>query len=315
MPGKTMDDHIRIFLCYRDKDAETAKNVWLAMKESTGLNFGNVWYSDGEPVGNFHNDIHRMVSGAEYAVLFISKGFTAGFLKDDGRINEGCTTAFEMIEIERRRQAGTLKVCSINIDNYCLDDAELAKIHNLFKKAGILKNDSISAYKALNRNEYSRRQTTPKVFVENRLRSLALFKNTSFIPPIQNNSYYSSNRLIGSGSTAGTNNAVTGDSSKGLIQKPKRVADYSKVAVGTDYIWFNENSFEDPLLLHAVHVVMETGYVSNTDIQKRLRVGKSRAEELIKLMEQKGMISTQDRTGQRKVLVDKDGFSMLLREK
>ncbi len=60
---------------------------------------------------------------------------------------------------------------------------------------------------------------------------------------------------------------------------------------------------------------METGYVSNTDIQKRLRVGKSRAEELIKLMEQKGMISTQDRTGQRKVLVDKDGFSMLLREK
>ena len=77
----------RIMLCYRNAGAEIAKNFKAFLTESKNY-YGYVWYSDQENIGHFLNDIPQIFAHTKYAILFLTKGFTDGFVVD-GKINLG----------------------------------------------------------------------------------------------------------------------------------------------------------------------------------------------------------------------------------
>lgn len=60
---------------------------------------------------------------------------------------------------------------------------------------------------------------------------------------------------------------------------------------------------EDELFLDAAKLVIETGKASSSLIQRRLRVGYSRAARLLDMLEEQGVVSTQDGSRPRDVLV------------
>jgi S-DNA-T family DNA segregation ATPase FtsK/SpoIIIE len=68
---------------------------------------------------------------------------------------------------------------------------------------------------------------------------------------------------------------------------------------------FGEGKQEDELLGEAVRVVLEHGQASTSMIQRRLRVGYSRASRLIDMMEQKGYISGFNGSKPRDVIIKK----------
>lgn len=169
-----IDEHknsaCRIFFCYRESGAETAKILKQWMKDNSEWQFGRVWYSDDENIGNFTKDIEPKLRTAEYVVIFLTPDFTQGFLKPDGGTNlegytdgagkyhGGCVTVQEIIELERQRQLrDNLTVICVNINGYNIDDDELIVLERVFKNEGILKEDSIKYYKNLNHNDYYRR--------------------------------------------------------------------------------------------------------------------------------------------------------------
>ena len=115
MISKNFDGSCHIFLCYRAGGAETAKQFKNSLSGNSD-NYGYVWYSDQESVGNYDQDIPVLIPSAEFAVLFISSDFTAGFLKDGKNNYSGCVTVKEIVQIEKCRQAGKLSVAAVNID-------------------------------------------------------------------------------------------------------------------------------------------------------------------------------------------------------
>ena len=71
-------------------------------------------------------------------------------------------------------------------------------------------------------------------------------------------------------------------------------------------------TFDDDLLEEAVETVMSTGIASASGLQRRLRVGFSRASRLIDMMEQLGIVGPADGARPREILVDEDGAEELL---
>jgi len=71
----------------------------------------------------------------------------------------------------------------------------------------------------------------------------------------------------------------------------------------------NENSDEesDPLYDEAVSFVIETGKVSVSSVQRKLRVGYNRAARLVEQMETSGIVSAPGHNGAREVLVPNNG--------
>ena len=159
----------RIFFCYREDGAETAKILKQWMKNDAEWQYGRVWYSDDENIGNFTRDIGPKLRTAEIVVIFLTPEFTRGFLKPDGTTNfdgytdgenrfGGCVTVREIIEIERQRQMRpNLTVLSININGYSLGDEELSVLERVFKNSGICTDESVMFFKNLNHNDYYRR--------------------------------------------------------------------------------------------------------------------------------------------------------------
>lgn len=162
-----------IFLCYRSAGAEVAKNFKKALSNIKDRSFGYVWYSDQENIGNFVFDIPDLIASARYAILFFSRHFTEGFLLDgknnygdDSRGNAGCVTVREIVEIERRRQAGTLTVIGVHVDGYLLQPHDVTTLKQVFENEGILTNTSLAAYTELNVNAYYSRTTDVDTFAE-----------------------------------------------------------------------------------------------------------------------------------------------------
>ncbi len=73
-------------------------------------------------------------------------------------------------------------------------------------------------------------------------------------------------------------------------------------------------TFDDDLLEEAVETVLATGIASASGLQRRLRVGFSRASRLIDMMEQLGIVGPADGSRPREILVDEDGAQELLDE-
>jgi S-DNA-T family DNA segregation ATPase FtsK/SpoIIIE len=74
----------------------------------------------------------------------------------------------------------------------------------------------------------------------------------------------------------------------------------------------NSTLYDDDLLDNAVETVMSTGIASASGLQRRLRVGFSRASRLIDMMEQIGIVGPADGSKPREILVDEDGAQELL---
>lgn len=72
------------------------------------------------------------------------------------------------------------------------------------------------------------------------------------------------------------------------------------------------SNFDDDLLAEAVDTVMQTGIASASGLQRRLRVGFSRAGRLIDMMEQLGIVGPADGSRPREILVDEDGAAEIL---
>ena len=68
----------------------------------------------------------------------------------------------------------------------------------------------------------------------------------------------------------------------------------------------NSAAFDDDLLEDAVDTVMSTGIASASGLQRRLRVGFSRASRLIDMMEMIGIVGPADGSKPREILVDED---------
>jgi S-DNA-T family DNA segregation ATPase FtsK/SpoIIIE len=60
---------------------------------------------------------------------------------------------------------------------------------------------------------------------------------------------------------------------------------------------------EDDLFMDAAKLVVETGKASSSLIQRRLRVGYSRAARLLDMLEEHGVVSPQDGSRPRDVLI------------
>ena len=60
---------------------------------------------------------------------------------------------------------------------------------------------------------------------------------------------------------------------------------------------------EDPLLEEAIHLVAEMGTASTSMLQRRLRLGYTRAGRLIDMLERRGVISGYEGSKPRQVLV------------
>ena len=73
-------------------------------------------------------------------------------------------------------------------------------------------------------------------------------------------------------------------------------------------------TFDDDLLEEAVETVLATGIASASGLQRRLRVGFSRASRLIDMMEQLGIVGPADGSRPRDLLVDEEGAQELLDE-
>lgn len=76
---------------------------------------------------------------------------------------------------------------------------------------------------------------------------------------------------------------------------------------------FESTTFDDDLLEDAIDSVMSTGIASASGLQRRLRVGFSRASRLIDMMELIGIVGAADGSKPREILVDEEEAEELLR--
>ena len=63
--------------------------------------------------------------------------------------------------------------------------------------------------------------------------------------------------------------------------------------------------------MEAIDIVIETGQVSTSFIQRRFKVGYARAGRIIDQMEERGIISGYQESKPRKVLITKEGWIQL----
>ena len=73
----------------------------------------------------------------------------------------------------------------------------------------------------------------------------------------------------------------------------------------------NKTGFEDELLPKAMEIALEKGQISTSNIQRRLRLGYSRAGRIIDEMEERGFISGPDGSRPRTVLISFEDFHAL----
>ena len=75
-----------------------------------------------------------------------------------------------------------------------------------------------------------------------------------------------------------------------------------------------EGDFSDPLLEEAVSLVLSTGMASASGLQRRLRVGFTRASRLVDMMESLGIVGPSDGAKPRDILMDEEEAASLLEQ-
>ncbi|MDR0764329.1 MAG: DNA translocase FtsK [Synergistaceae bacterium] len=73
-----------------------------------------------------------------------------------------------------------------------------------------------------------------------------------------------------------------------------------------------ESNYDDPLFGEAVKVVMSSGMASASGLQRRLRVGFTRAGRIVDMMESAGIIGPADGARPRDILVNEDGADEII---
>lgn len=168
-----MSKKCNIFLCYRNDGAQFAKNFKLYADEISldakdERNFGKIWYSDFEVEGNFLDDksLKQLIYSAKYFIVFLTKNFTNGFIKNGDEINEECATAKEIYYAELARKNRNLKMIFININQATFEKSDIDNLRVLFEQKGILSGNVINNYISYNRNFFNSRQQTDKEFFD-----------------------------------------------------------------------------------------------------------------------------------------------------
>ena len=64
---------------------------------------------------------------------------------------------------------------------------------------------------------------------------------------------------------------------------------------------------DDEILEQAIEVIRQTKRASTSSLQRRLRIGYTRAARVMDLLEERGMIGPPDGAGPREILIDLDG--------
>ena len=68
-----------------------------------------------------------------------------------------------------------------------------------------------------------------------------------------------------------------------------------------------EDGGDDEMIEHALEVIRQTKRASTSSLQRRLRIGYTRAARIMDLLEERGVIGPQDGAGPREILIDLDG--------
>lgn len=89
--------------------------------------------------------------------------------------------------------------------------------------------------------------------------------------------------------------------------KRQAVPEYNEKFVGNELGIENEQ-YEDELLPRAIQIIIESGYASISMLQRRLRVGYSRAARLIDIMERKGIVGGYVGSKPRSVLITREQY-------
>jgi S-DNA-T family DNA segregation ATPase FtsK/SpoIIIE len=92
-----------------------------------------------------------------------------------------------------------------------------------------------------------------------------------------------------------------------LLELPEAFAEDAREDTGGEF-----DPDEDPLLEKAIEVVVQSGSASVSLLQRRLRVGHTRAGRLIDMLERRGIISGYEGSKPRRVLVDESELEQLL---
>jgi S-DNA-T family DNA segregation ATPase FtsK/SpoIIIE len=93
---------------------------------------------------------------------------------------------------------------------------------------------------------------------------------------------------------------------EGYLELPEVFADPDSVDVHGEF-----DPDDDPLLDRAIEIVVQTQTASVSLIQRRLRVGYTRAGRLIDMLERRGIISGYEGSKPRRVLVDEAGLERI----
>jgi S-DNA-T family DNA segregation ATPase FtsK/SpoIIIE len=64
---------------------------------------------------------------------------------------------------------------------------------------------------------------------------------------------------------------------------------------------------DDDILEQALEVIRQTKRASTSSLQRRLRIGYTRAARIMDLLEERGIIGPPDGAGPRTILIDLDG--------
>jgi S-DNA-T family DNA segregation ATPase FtsK/SpoIIIE len=74
---------------------------------------------------------------------------------------------------------------------------------------------------------------------------------------------------------------------------------------------FGINGESDELLEQAAEVIIQSKKASASLLQRRMRVGYARAARLVDMLEEKGIVSPQEGSRPRRVLIDEDTFQQM----
>ena len=69
-----------------------------------------------------------------------------------------------------------------------------------------------------------------------------------------------------------------------------------------------EESGDDEMIDQALEVIRQTKRASTSSLQRRLRIGYTRAARIMDLLEERGVIGPQESAGPREILIDLDGI-------
>ncbi|MDR1160142.1 MAG: DNA translocase FtsK, partial [Syntrophomonadaceae bacterium] len=80
-------------------------------------------------------------------------------------------------------------------------------------------------------------------------------------------------------------------------------------------IAFEDDDAGDELFWEAVSTLVEADKVSVSFLQRRLRIGYSRAARLVDMMEERGIVSPPDNSKKREILIDHEQLEKLQERK